>query len=66
MEYIRYLSIQEIIAINVAVNQRYSPGGHIGVKDGTLLWAESPLPKCKQVNSFHRTRHLHTVKWLSI
>lgn len=34
---IRYLSVQEIIAINVAVIQKYSPGEHIGVKDSGLL-----------------------------
>jgi len=34
---IRYLSVQETIAINVAVIQKYSPGEHIGVKDRGLL-----------------------------
>lgn len=34
---IRYLSVQEIIAINVAMIQKYSPGEHIGVKDSGLL-----------------------------
>ncbi|MFW5437643.1 type II toxin-antitoxin system death-on-curing family toxin [Paenibacillus apiarius] len=33
----RYLSVQEVVAINVAVIQKYSPGEHIGVKDGSLL-----------------------------
>lgn len=33
----RYLSIQEVIAINVAMIQRYSPGEHIGVKEPGLL-----------------------------
>lgn len=33
----RCLSIQEAIAINVAVIQKYSPGEHVGVKDGGLL-----------------------------
>jgi death-on-curing protein len=37
MNIIRYLSVQEVIAINVAVIQKYSPGEHIGVKDGNLL-----------------------------
>lgn len=34
---IRYLSIQEVIAINVAVIQKYSPKEHIGVKDSGIL-----------------------------
>jgi death-on-curing family protein len=34
---IRYLTVQEVIAINVAVIQKYSPGEHIGVKDCGLL-----------------------------
>lgn len=33
----RYLSVQEVIAINVAMIQRYSPGEHIGVKETALL-----------------------------
>jgi death-on-curing protein len=37
MSTIRYLTIQEVIAINVAVIQRYSPGEQIGVKDVNLL-----------------------------
>ncbi|WP_322923442.1 type II toxin-antitoxin system death-on-curing family toxin [Paenibacillus campi] len=34
---IRYLSIQEVIAINVAMIQRYSPAEYIGVKEPDLL-----------------------------
>lgn len=34
---IRYLSVQEVIAINVAMIQRYSPGEHIGVREPELL-----------------------------
>ncbi|WP_424768523.1 type II toxin-antitoxin system death-on-curing family toxin [Paenibacillus sp. sgz302251] len=34
---IRYLSVQEVIAINVAMIQKYSPGEHVGVKDSGLL-----------------------------
>lgn len=34
---IRYLSVQEVIAINVAVIQKYSPGEQIGVKNISLL-----------------------------
>ncbi|WP_138756326.1 type II toxin-antitoxin system death-on-curing family toxin [Paenibacillus sinopodophylli] len=34
---IRYLSVQEVIAINVALIQKYSPGEHVGVKDSGLL-----------------------------
>jgi death-on-curing protein len=37
MNGIRYLSVQEVIAINVAVIQKYSPGEHIGVKDSSML-----------------------------
>ncbi|WP_214626487.1 type II toxin-antitoxin system death-on-curing family toxin [Paenibacillus agaridevorans] len=37
MTSIRYLSVQEVIAINVAMIQRYSPGEHIGVKEPGLL-----------------------------
>lgn len=33
----RYLSVQEVIAINVAMIQRYSPGEQIGVKEPGLL-----------------------------
>lgn len=33
----RYLSVQEVVAINIAVIQKYSPGEDIGVKDGGLL-----------------------------
>ncbi|MFC5401422.1 type II toxin-antitoxin system death-on-curing family toxin [Cohnella soli] len=37
MPEIRYVTVQEAIAINVAVIQKYSPGEIIGVKDGGLL-----------------------------
>jgi death-on-curing protein len=37
MNIIRYLSVQEVIAINVALIQKYSPGEHIGVKNSGLL-----------------------------
>ncbi|MDF2923558.1 MAG: phage killer protein [Paenibacillaceae bacterium] len=33
----RCLSVQEVIAINLAMIQRYSPGEQIGVKDAGLL-----------------------------
>lgn len=33
----RYLTVQEVIAINVAMIQRYSPGEHIGVRNSGLL-----------------------------
>ncbi|AIQ44640.1 phage killer protein [Paenibacillus sp. FSL R7-0273] len=33
----RYLSVQEVIAINLAMIQRYSPGEQIGVKEPGLL-----------------------------
>ncbi len=34
---VRYLSAEEVITINVAVIQQYSPNEHIGVKDKGLL-----------------------------
>ncbi|MBT2287001.1 type II toxin-antitoxin system death-on-curing family toxin [Paenibacillus polymyxa] len=37
MSMTRYLSIQEVIAINVAMIKRYSSGEQIGVKDSGLL-----------------------------
>jgi death-on-curing protein len=37
MKSIRYLTVQEVIAINVAVIQRYSLGEHIGVKSNDML-----------------------------
>lgn len=37
MTTIRYLSVQEVIAINVAMIQRYSPGEQLGVKEPGLL-----------------------------
>lgn len=37
MTSIRHLTVQEVIAINVAMIQRYSPGEHIGVKETGLL-----------------------------
>ncbi|MCA1292263.1 hypothetical protein LBW89_04415 [Paenibacillus sp. alder61] len=33
----RFLSVQEVIAINVAMIQRYSPGELLGVKEPGLL-----------------------------
>ncbi|WP_310830961.1 type II toxin-antitoxin system death-on-curing family toxin [Paenibacillus pedocola] len=37
MSEVRYLTTQEVIAINVAMIQRYSPGEQIGVKNPGLL-----------------------------
>lgn len=37
MNALRYLSVKEVIAINVALIQKYSPGEHIGVKSGNLI-----------------------------
>jgi death-on-curing protein len=34
---IRYLTVQEVIAINIALIQKYSPGEQIGVKNSSLL-----------------------------
>lgn len=33
----RYLTVQEVIAINMAMIQKYSPGEQIGVKTSSLL-----------------------------
>lgn len=33
----RYISVQEVIAINLAMIQRYSPGEQVGVKEPGLL-----------------------------
>ncbi|GLI09290.1 death-on-curing protein [Paenibacillus tyrfis] len=37
MAHVWYLTIQEVIAVNVAVIQKYSLGEHIGVKSNSLL-----------------------------
>jgi death on curing protein len=37
MKDIRYLTVQEVIAINVALIQKYSPSEQIGVKSSSLL-----------------------------
>ncbi|SDS66974.1 death on curing protein [Paenibacillaceae bacterium GAS479] len=37
MKQIRFLTTQEVIAINLAMIQRYSPGEHVGVKEPGLL-----------------------------
>jgi death-on-curing protein len=37
MNLIRFLSVPEVIAINVAVIQKYSPGEQVGVKTQSLL-----------------------------
>lgn len=42
---VRYLTVQEVIAINVAMIQRYSPGEHIGVKDSGLLESAISRPR---------------------
>ncbi|GGD97024.1 type II toxin-antitoxin system death-on-curing family toxin [Paenibacillus nasutitermitis] len=42
---IRYLAVQEIIAVNVAMIQRYSPGEYIGVKDSGLLESAVQRPR---------------------
>lgn len=42
---IRYLSVQEVIAINVAMIQKYSPGEHVGVKDSGLLESATLRPR---------------------
>lgn len=45
MSSIRYLTIQEIIAIHVAVIQKYSLGEHIGIKSQSLLESAAYLPQ---------------------
>ncbi|WP_145415378.1 type II toxin-antitoxin system death-on-curing family toxin [Paenibacillus xylanexedens] len=45
MSLIRYLNIQEVIAINVAMIKRYSPGEQIGVKDSNLLESAVSRPQ---------------------
>lgn len=50
---IRYLSIQEVIAINVAMIQRYSPGEQIGVKDSGLLESAAIFQSLGQNHPFH-------------
>ncbi|MGZ9585681.1 type II toxin-antitoxin system death-on-curing family toxin [Paenibacillus marinisediminis] len=42
---IRYLTAQEVIAINVAMIQRYSPGEDIGIKDYGLLESAVARPQ---------------------
>lgn len=42
---IRYLSVEEVIAINVAMIQRYSPDEQIGVRDQGLLESAVMRPK---------------------
>lgn len=37
MDSIRYLSVEEVVAINIAAIQRYSPGEQIGIKSNSLL-----------------------------
>ncbi|GAA4864817.1 type II toxin-antitoxin system death-on-curing family toxin [Paenibacillus vulneris] len=37
MDKTRFITVQEVIAINVAMIQKYSPGEHIGVKNNSLL-----------------------------
>lgn len=45
MKAIRYLSVQEVIAINIAMIQRYSSGEQVGVKDPNLLESAVNRPK---------------------
>lgn len=45
MSPIRYLTSQEVIAINVAMIQKYSIGEHIGVKNPHLLESALHRPK---------------------
>lgn len=45
MSNIRYLSIEEVIAVNLAMIQRYSPGEQVGVKEIGLLESAVLRPK---------------------
>lgn len=45
MNTVRYLSNEEVIAINLAMIQRYSPGEQAGVKDAGLLESALLRPK---------------------
>jgi len=42
---IRYLTVQEIIAVNVALIKKYSPGEIIDIKDGGLLESAVNRPR---------------------
>lgn len=55
MSHIRYLTSQEVIAINVAMIQKYSIGEHIGVKNSHLL--ESALHR-PQSSAFGKDAYL--------
>lgn len=37
MDAIRYLSVAEVVAINIAIIQKYSPGEPIGIQSNSLL-----------------------------
>jgi len=41
----RFLNVEEVIAVNVAVIQKYSPGEQIGVKNITLLESAISRPR---------------------
>lgn len=45
MNHVRYLSSEEVIAINIAMIQRYSPREQVGVKEAGLLESAILRPK---------------------
>ncbi|KOR76562.1 type II toxin-antitoxin system death-on-curing family toxin [Paenibacillus solani] len=45
MNQIRYLSVEEVIAINIAMIQRYSPGEQTGVKEPGMLESAVHRPR---------------------
>ncbi|MBA9083824.1 death-on-curing protein [Fontibacillus solani] len=45
MNKVRYLSVEEVIAINIAMIQQYSPGEQTGVKEAGLLESAILRPK---------------------
>jgi prophage maintenance system killer protein len=45
MSALRFLTVQEVIAINITAIQKYSPGEQIGVKSSSLLESAILRPK---------------------
>ncbi|TJY40666.1 type II toxin-antitoxin system death-on-curing family toxin [Cohnella pontilimi] len=52
---VRYLQAQEVIGINVAVIQKYSPGEQVGVKDDNMLQSAVMRP---QSSAFSKDAYL--------
>lgn len=51
MSDVRYLSVEEVIAINLAMIQRYSPGEQTGVKEARLLESAVRRPQSSAFGS---------------